>query len=542
MLAGHPGERTTPDMRDVLNYNAALDLANAAALRPDFEWSQELLRRLNAVILAGLPDDERGEYRTGAVTVGGVFAPPDAYRLPALMRELVDWLQSDDLRQHTLVRAGLAHLNVVSIHPWTNGNGRTARVAGSLALMRRGVSAPELVNIESWIRSHPDAYAAVLQETHGPDYRPDEHSATAWLEYFATISVDRLDLRNRLLVAAQADIGALVIALSERAQPTTWAPILLAARIRPLHTSAIAGPLGLSAPRVRSILAAIVQAGWLVPVGERRGRALRGRRSSGGPRPAITGPHGSTSRRLLSRYGALGASWASPWHVVGDHRPTWLGLRRVLGGRELIRVDRRHAVVDVVDRVALADHRLGEQRAVGQEHVGQEPVVAVALVLGRVGLEEDRVAGLEQALGRRGGLAGEALDRGAGLVGLGAVEADDPDVLVDAVRAARGSCRRRRRGSPSPASPSEMAAAVGDGVCVLVAVGDGLESARVAEARGGVAAEHAPTATVAAMANPLNRTAPRTIDGIMRAASASSGVACYEASGVEGRSAGSTNW
>ncbi len=272
VLAGHPGERTTPDMRDVLNYNAALDLANAAALRPDFEWSQELLRRLNATILAGLPDDERGEYRTGPVTVGGVFAPPDAYRLPALMRELVDWLQGDDLRQHTLVRAGLAHLNVVSIHPWTNGNGRTARVAGSLALMRRGVSAPELVNIESWIRSHPDAYAAVLQETHGPDYRPDEHSATAWLEYFATISVDRLDLRNRLLAAAQADIGVLVIGLSERGQPPAWAPILLAARIGPVRTSVIATPLGLSAPRVRAILGSIAAAGWLTPIGERRGR------------------------------------------------------------------------------------------------------------------------------------------------------------------------------------------------------------------------------------------------------------------------------
>ena len=138
VLAGHPGERSTPDMRDVLNYNAALDLANAAALRPDFEWSQELLRRLNATILAGLPDDERGEYRTGPVTVGGIFVPPEASRLPALMRELVEWLRDGRPEQPTLVRAGLTHLNVVSIHPWTNGNGRTARVAGSLALMRRG--------------------------------------------------------------------------------------------------------------------------------------------------------------------------------------------------------------------------------------------------------------------------------------------------------------------------------------------------------------------------------------------------------------------
>ena len=151
VLAGHPGERTTLDMRDVLNYNAALDLANAAALRPDFEWSQELFRRLNATILAGLPDDERGEYRTGPVRVWRHLRAARRDPIARPERELVEWLRADDLRQHTVVRAGLTHLNVVSIHPWTNGNGRTARVAGSLALMRRGVSAPELVNIESWI-------------------------------------------------------------------------------------------------------------------------------------------------------------------------------------------------------------------------------------------------------------------------------------------------------------------------------------------------------------------------------------------------------
>ena len=71
------------------------------------------------------------------------------------MRELVDWLRGDDGSDHTLVQGGLTHLNVVSIHPWHNGNGRTAGVAGSLALMRRGIAAPELVNVESWIRAHP---------------------------------------------------------------------------------------------------------------------------------------------------------------------------------------------------------------------------------------------------------------------------------------------------------------------------------------------------------------------------------------------------
>lgn len=109
---------------------------------------------------------------------------------------------------------GLAHLNLVSIHPWLNGNGRTPRVLGSLVLMRRDLVAPELVNVESVIRANPEAYVAVLQESHGPAYQPDEHAATPWLEYFARLSVDRLELRARLDAAIRNDFGVLALELS----------------------------------------------------------------------------------------------------------------------------------------------------------------------------------------------------------------------------------------------------------------------------------------------------------------------------------------
>jgi len=85
VLSGGHVEAAATDVREVLNYNAALDLANRAALRPDFEWSQELLRRLNAAVMDGLDDDGRGEYRQQPVTVGGMYWPPEHPRLPALM-------------------------------------------------------------------------------------------------------------------------------------------------------------------------------------------------------------------------------------------------------------------------------------------------------------------------------------------------------------------------------------------------------------------------------------------------------------------------
>jgi Fic family protein len=272
VLTGGQVDAARADIREVLNYNAALDLANRAALRPDFEWSAELIRRLNATIMRDLEEDERGEYRREPVTVGGIYLPPDSERLPDLMSELVEWLRQPT-ESHPLILAGLTHLNVVSIHPWLNGNGRAARVAGSLMLMRCGIGAPELLNVESEIRSSRDRYFDVLQETHGATYQPSEHSATPWLEYFAQICVNRLDARNRALAALPQDIGVLFMELSQdrRAGPE-WPAILLGARMSPVRTTRVAQMLHLSPARARAMLGAMAASGWLVPIGERRGR------------------------------------------------------------------------------------------------------------------------------------------------------------------------------------------------------------------------------------------------------------------------------
>ncbi len=270
VLAGAPVDARPADIREVFNYNSALDLANRAALRPDFEWSQELLRRLNATIMRDLQDDERGEYREQPVIVGGVFTPPEYQRLPALMSDLVEWLRQGDA--HPLIRAGLTHLNVVSIHPWLNGNGRTARVAGSLMLMRCGIGAPELLNIESEIRANTRQYARVLQTAHGATYDPDRHSATEWLEYFAEICVNRLDSRNRMAEALATDVGLLAMRLARSPYSTEWFAVLISARLAPIRTTEMASMLGLSPARVRALLVRLASDGWLEAAGERRGR------------------------------------------------------------------------------------------------------------------------------------------------------------------------------------------------------------------------------------------------------------------------------
>ncbi len=272
VLSGGTVQGSAEDIRDVLNYDSALDLANLMALRPDFEWTQEVFHRLNATILRGLEDDERGEYRTQPVTVGdGAYSPPDHQRVPSLMTQLVEWLRSPQ-DCHPIVQAGLIHLNVVSIHPWLNGNGRTARVAGSLMFMRCNVSAPELVNVEWAIRADPVRYVTVLQHTHGARYDPERHSATEWLEYFAELSVERLDVENRLSEATANDVGLIAMQLSGAGYSADWYAVLLGARIAPFRTAEMARALGLSTARVRAMVARLCRDGWLTAVDESRAR------------------------------------------------------------------------------------------------------------------------------------------------------------------------------------------------------------------------------------------------------------------------------
>ena len=276
VLAGSPMAAQASAVREVLNYAAALDVARSAARRRRFRWTDELLRRLNATVMAGLPSDERGEFRREPVTVGA-YHPPDAVDVPALVEELIDWLAED--RSHPLVRAGLVHLNVVSIHPWLDGNGRTARVAGALSLLRDDVGSPEILNVEAHLRADRDGYFAALLESQGERFDPENHSATPWLEYFAAACVLRLDVQERLFAATPGDFGALTMALVARGEPIEWAPMLLAARLGPIRTTQIATLLGRSAPQVRSMLSRMARGGWLVAEGDRRGRRYRaGRR------------------------------------------------------------------------------------------------------------------------------------------------------------------------------------------------------------------------------------------------------------------------
>ena len=273
------GWRTaTPLPLEVVNYNNALDLAETFALTPDFEWSETIIRALNHTVMRNLPDDRQGRYRDEPVYVAGFYSPPAHEVVARLMHDLVDWLRSAQ-GEHPLVRTAILHLNMVAIHPFLDGNGRTGRVVCSLEMMRSQVGAPELISVEPYLAEHREEYFERLAATLGPNYQPDRHDATPWVQYYVRLSAGRLDFDARLREALPLDAGSITQALERASEPLAWGWLVHWASVTPIRTREVADALHRSMPTARALLGAMTAARWL----RREGRT-RGARYHPGPR------------------------------------------------------------------------------------------------------------------------------------------------------------------------------------------------------------------------------------------------------------------
>lgn len=145
-----------------------------------------------------------GAFRTVRVMVGNrrtkevVYSPPAAKEVRALTNGLIAWLNSDAARQmHPVLVAGIAHYELVRIHPFVDGNGRTARALATLILTLRDFDIKRFFTLDDFYDSDRNAYYAVLKRAN--ETWPD---CTPWLEYFlegVEISLSRVKERVLLL-------------------------------------------------------------------------------------------------------------------------------------------------------------------------------------------------------------------------------------------------------------------------------------------------------------------------------------------------------
>jgi Fic family protein len=188
ILAGRPATKASEEtQRIIAAYGQAMDRVRGLADDPHFEWTAQTILELHFLICFPQPGARPGRLRDGSVVVTRgagrePFRPPLPGSVPALIGELADWLRTGDVARHPVIRAAMAHLNLVSIHPFRDGNGRVGRVVQSLVLAREGLLRPELVSIEPYLGRHTREYYSVLEEVQGIEYDP-ARDALPWVEF-----------------------------------------------------------------------------------------------------------------------------------------------------------------------------------------------------------------------------------------------------------------------------------------------------------------------------------------------------------------------
>jgi len=129
--------------------------------------SEILIRNLHQIIIQKIDKEWAGKYRNANVIIGGAkHTPPNALHVPQKMRDLIGWLKSQKGKMNILELAALLHHKLVFIHPFFDGNGRTARLTMNLLLMQVGYP---LVII---LKNDRKKYYDVLDKADSGKYEP----------------------------------------------------------------------------------------------------------------------------------------------------------------------------------------------------------------------------------------------------------------------------------------------------------------------------------------------------------------------------------
>lgn len=185
--------------REVLNYNKALTDLNEGMRRGERPFDLSLLLGIQKAVTDGLVSDgHSGSLRREPVFVNDpklgktVYFPPDHADVPGLMTELLDYVEAAEGGVDPLIVAGVFHKWFVTVHPFVDGNGRTARLATKVLLARMGVDTFNLFSFENYYNRNIARYFEEVGEYGNYYDLRDTMDFTSWLEYFTGGIIDEL--------------------------------------------------------------------------------------------------------------------------------------------------------------------------------------------------------------------------------------------------------------------------------------------------------------------------------------------------------------
>ncbi len=182
-----PSEAGTEDWQAVSGYRRAMTYVLQLATDDHFELSAHLIRSLHFMMTEYDLDASPGLWRPGPIWIRNdatgdvVYEGPDPERVPGLVDELVDQLCGNQ-DVPPVVRGAMAHLNLVMVHPFRDGNGRMSRCLQTLVLARDKILAPEWCSIEEYLGANTQRYYDVLGQVGAREWSP-RNDARPWVRF-----------------------------------------------------------------------------------------------------------------------------------------------------------------------------------------------------------------------------------------------------------------------------------------------------------------------------------------------------------------------
>lgn len=186
-----PSSEIPKERIDVANYARALQFVDYLSDTLDTAIpiiSEGTILQIHWHLMSGIHDTHLlpGKYRTGPNWIEDqrvkVYEPSSHIDVPMLMREFSEWIIAKE-QLSPVIKAGIAHLHLVAIHPFVDGNGRTARLLATLLLQRYGYGFRKLLSLDTYYQRNRDEYINALRNSLGKTFNPEYESST-WLEFF----------------------------------------------------------------------------------------------------------------------------------------------------------------------------------------------------------------------------------------------------------------------------------------------------------------------------------------------------------------------
>ncbi len=272
-------EPLTADQRtwaEIVGYRRVLTYVVNMAVDPAFELTEQTLRSLHFMLLDHDLTKGPGQFRTGPVYVGResdgatVYEGPPAELVPALVGELMTELhgQQDD----AMVRAAMAHLNLVMIHPFRDGNGRMARALQTLVLAQDRVLEPTFSSVEEWLGRNTDDYYRVLAATGQGAWHP-ENDAHLWIKFsLRAHHMQAQTLTRRMEESTRLGSELLTLLADTRLPERAFDPLFDAAMGLVVRRPTYVKRSGIEERTATRDLRALVDAGYLEARGNTRAR------------------------------------------------------------------------------------------------------------------------------------------------------------------------------------------------------------------------------------------------------------------------------